>query len=286
MANTYATPPPTNMGDEITAALDRLRSRERRDGLVDELAGASRGPRGLQGGSARGTRGGEGGGAVPQSIQTAGYVDSDLPMDGWWTHPDLPRVAGVRRVGGNGAMAKNSPPPTFASDHWFRQMMRGDAFKLYVIFCIIVGVFGALVSNFIGGNAGREAALQAMHVEPAMVLRDLTLIHPQIRQGETLELMYSYDKRAECSPPDGEGEFLFKVYDSSYIHRLNAGWVVDGLKSGVNLGPIITTLPKLPDLTPGHYKLGMRGVFVCQGERDPQIITTQKLPFEVLPNDR
>lgn len=161
-------------------------------------------------------------------------------------------------------------------------MIRGDAFKLYVVFCVIVGFFGALVSSFIGGNAGREAALQAMYVEPAFAFHGLRIVKPILTTGEAPELGFGYSKRKDCSPPGGDGEILFKVYEGEDVTRVDKGLSLNKLPPGEDFPDVKRTIHGWPNLAPGSYELGMRVVFTCDKERDPQIFTPNKIPFEVL----
>lgn len=272
----YAPPPSGTMDDEIRAALGKLRTaggRPRPD-LLDRDSVWKRASGGL-----RGQVGGGGAESGPPRPEVGEHQDGrQLDLEPRWPRVRDPRMADVRSDGRDGTVAKADP-----AHHGFGKMSSSDTYKLFIIFCLIVGIFGAIVSSFIGSNAGEQAALRILNVKPAMAFHDIKLRTPIIRNGDPLELTYSYDKRAECSPPDGEGEFLFKIYQGAIIKRVADGLLVDELASGVNLGPVVTTLPKLPDLLPGSYKLGMRGVFVCVGERDAQIITPEKLSFEVIP---
>lgn len=281
MAREYAPPPTSELGDDIAAALGRLRARERGGVDVVRNSGTTSGSRGLRDGSSPGNGGGQGGGSV--SYPHAEFRDDDgqISMDGWWEASGVGRNASFRHNGHNGqAGPAGKRNPRLSRSRRALREIRSDPFwtVLFAMFWLIVGVMGIFVS----GNAGRDAALKVINVEPAMAFHGLEIRNPKIHDGEALQISYRYDKRAECSPPDGEGEFLFKVYDGAIITRLNSGLMVDDIPSGYGLGPMITTLPPLPQLRPGKYKLGMRGVFVCMGERDAQIITPAKLAFEVI----
>lgn len=131
-----------------------------------------------------------------------------------------------------------------------------------------------------GAIAGREAALSAIAVQPAMEFRNMEIVQPQIRQGEPLTLTYTYDKRADCYPDNGEGEINFKFFKGSVINGWRPGMRSDE-PPGVNL-PALNVIDT-PKLDPGVYDLGLRAIFVCKGERAAQIITLPPLSFEVLP---
>lgn len=276
MASNYATPPTSDLGQEVTSALDRLRARERRNGAVDEPSGSSGGPRGLQGGNVRSLERDGGGGATAQSSAPQFYEDGTVPMDGWWTHPDLHRDAAIRRQRRDGAASKN------AGDNAgiVKPRKIDDHLMVWVLVCFLIGVSGAGVSWLIGETAGREAALDVLNVKPAMEFRNLKLVDTRIRQGQSLTLSYTYDKREDCYPDKGEGEINFKFFKGANID----GWR-PGLRSdeppGINL-PAINQIAT-PPLGPGTYDLGLRAIFVCRGERAAQIITLPALTFEVVP---
>ena len=151
---------------------------------------------------------------------------------------------------------------------------------LWVLFCFLIGISGAAVSWLIGDNAGRQAARDVLNVKPAMEFRNMEIVNPRVHAGEPLMLSYTYDKREDCYPDKGEGEINFKFFRGPNID----GWR-PGLRSDEPPGVGLSAVNKIatPKLEPGIYDLGLRAIFVCQGERAAQIITLPPLTFEVIP---
>lgn len=164
-------------------------------------------------------------------------------------------------------------------------MMWGhDGFKIWAVFCISGGLIGAIISLALGPMAGEAAVKRILNVPQAFAFHDLRIVNPILRSGDAPVLGFGYSKREDCSPPLGEGEFIFKVYSGESVQRLEKGLSFDKLPSGVDQPFVKRAIPDFPRLEPGSYELGLRGVFVCEHERDPQIITPEKkLAFEVIP---
>ena len=137
-----------------------------------------------------------------------------------------------------------------------------------------------MIGDSAGGAAGRAAALDVLDVKPAMEFRNMELRNTRLKQGEPLVLSYTYDKREDCYPDKGEGEINFKFFKGPHID----GWR-PGLRSDEPPGHGLSALNEIatPRLAPGTYDLGLRAIFVCQGERAAQIITLPPLTFEVIP---
>ncbi|MBY0559855.1 hypothetical protein [Hyphomicrobium sp.] len=122
-------------------------------------------------------------------------------------------------------------------------------------------------------------------VEPAMVFRNLVFVEAgPLKARQTVHLSFDYDKRADCAPPHGSGDFYFRIYsrdpDGSYRHFIRVDVGNAALEAaGQDLHATIDI--DLPDLVSGVYALAVRGVFQCEGEWTSQTINPEALPFRI-----
>lgn len=141
------------------------------------------------------------------------------------------------------------------------------------------------VAAFVSSIVSAITVDRAIHVAPAMTFRDIAVVNSPIKQGEPAVVSYEYDKRADCYPPKGDGDFYYRVYtqdlDGKFrlFHRLERG-----LNSQEPPGDRLKALNSvpLPLLPPGQYALTFRAKFKCAGETEEQDITTDKIPLIIV----
>jgi hypothetical protein len=107
-----------------------------------------------------------------------------------------------------------------------------------------------------------------------------------VKSGEIAQIAYDYDKREDCYPPRGYGDFYFRIYEQAADGRyLNFVRLETGLNSvePPGLDQHAVNSIRLPTLKPGKYALQFRAMFQCEGERDPQFIVPKPIPFVIDP---
>ena len=125
---------------------------------------------------------------------------------------------------------------------------------------------------------------KVMTREPAMVFQSLRLLTQSIVPGGFIEIARDYSKRAGCFPPRGDGDFYFRIYEIDPAGGYQYFLLLEtGLHSLERPGVELHTVDKIriPKLGQGKWALQYRARFECEGERDPQFINSELVPFEI-----
>ena len=117
---------------------------------------------------------------------------------------------------------------------------------------------------------------------PAMVIRNIVVISPLIKNGDKFLYEFDYDKRPECYPPDGTGEVTYKLWtnENGLFERFTVLEHATISYADPKIHHRVTKI-ELPALSPGRYMLQYRSKFQCKGASAVQEWDGPMMPFEV-----
>lgn len=129
-------------------------------------------------------------------------------------------------------------------------------------------------------------------IRPPMILHKLESLTPIVRQCGGVLYRAKYDKRAECSPPDGSGEVHYRFAqvtatpnpDGAIIRENVAGIRGAVWKPGINMdGEGAANVPC--DLPPGDYSITTISIYLCARAPYPLQTASQPMLVKVLPRE-